>query len=197
MCNVMPRLAYPLCRRSLEGKDMARPNEFGGDDTAQKVKSGKICALGRMINGVRDLNMEIQILMAICSYGVEPEDKQIQMRCLTVPINRASPFTPLTVIVISLFHASKYSLGFISIISYKMGPSSISISELFPRQLLMILNLIISKYSVGVTIIPYLHKIFIVSFMDFWTGNCKANITSVTSENILSAILIAQWPITN
>lgn len=120
MCNVMPRLAYPLCRRSLEGKDMARLNEFGGDDTAQKVKSRKICALGRMINGVRDLNMEIQILMAICSYGVEPEDKQIQMRCLTVPINRASPFTPLTVIDISLFHASKYSLGFISIISSKI-----------------------------------------------------------------------------
>ncbi len=41
MCNVMPRPAYPLCRRSLRGKDMARLNEFDGDDMAQKVKSGK------------------------------------------------------------------------------------------------------------------------------------------------------------
>lgn len=80
MCNVMPRPAYPLCRRSLGEKYMARLNEFGGDDTAQKVKSGKICVLGTMINGMRYRNMEILILMAICNYGVEPKDKQIQMR---------------------------------------------------------------------------------------------------------------------
>lgn len=59
---------------------MARLNEFGGDDTAQKVKSVKICVLGTMINGMRYRNMEILILMAICNYGVEPKDKQIQMR---------------------------------------------------------------------------------------------------------------------
>lgn len=33
--------------------------------------------------------------------------------------------------------------------------------------------------------------------MDFWTANCKANITSVTRENIFSAILRAQWLTTN
>lgn len=93
-------------------KDMARLNEFGGDDAAQKVKSGKINVLGRMINGMTDLNMEMfWVLVAICSYGMEPEDKQIQMRCLTMPINWASPFTLLSGIDNSFFHASETFLG--------------------------------------------------------------------------------------
>lgn len=75
MCNVMLMPAYPLCWGSLGGKDMARLNEFGGDDTEPKVKSGKICVLGRMINYTRDLNMEHLVLVSICSYGIKPEDK--------------------------------------------------------------------------------------------------------------------------
>lgn len=139
--------------------------------------------------------MEMLVLMAICSYGMEPEDKQIQMRCLTVPVNWALPFTPLSDIDISSFHASEIFLvlHFNHIFQNQMGSSS----ELFPRQLLIILKLLISNNLVAITIIPYLHKIFIGPFMDFWTANCKANIPSVTSENILSAILRAQGPITN
>lgn len=106
MCNVMLMLSYPLCRASLGGKDMARLNEFGGDDKAQKVKSGKICVLGRMINDVRDLNMEILVLVFICSYGKKPEDKQ--MRCLTVP------FTPSLSVISLYFMLQKYYLGIIS-----------------------------------------------------------------------------------
>lgn len=112
MCNVMLMLAYPLCRGSLGGKDMAHLNEFGGDDKAQKVKSGKICVLGRMINDVRDPNMEILVLVFICSYGIKPEEKQ--MRCLTVPINWVSPFTPSLSVTSLYFMLQKYSLGIIS-----------------------------------------------------------------------------------
>lgn len=180
MCNVMLMPAYSLCRGSLGGKDMARLNEFGGGDKAQKVKSGKICVLGRMINDVRDLNMEILVLVFICSYGIKPEDKQT--RCLTVPINWVSPFTPSLSVISLYFMLQKYSLG---IISFKTtwGSSSISIFVLFPR-LSLILKLIISKASVAIAIIPYLHKIFIGLFMDFWKTNCKPNIPSTTSENI-------------
>lgn len=167
MCNVMLMPAYPLCRGSLGGKDMARLNEFGGGDTEPNVKSGEICVLGRMINYARDLNMERLVLVSICSSGIKPEDKQ--MRSLTVPMNWVSPFTPslsfyytafLSLFYcISLFHASEIFRGH-NFFQNHMGSSSISIFVLFPRPS-MILKLIISKASVAITIIPYLHKICI------------------------------------
>ncbi len=169
-----------------------------GDDTAQKVKSGKICALEGWLMAWEIWIWKFRFWWQYAAMALSRE----QANTNEMPDSANKPGIAIHpphchwYLFISCF---KIFLGlyFNHIFQDHMGSSSISISELFPRQLLMILNLIISKYSVGVTIIPYLHKIFIVSFMDFWTGNCKANITSVTSENILSAILRAQWPITN